>query len=271
MFKFIRKIDIFYTDLPGFTFQGNSKGTSTVGGCATLFITLLSIQYGLIKLQGLLERLNPSVISVIRPNEIDSDQKYSTIENNFAVAFGIENYFSNESLDDSKYIKWVASYVRYENGESMGRTELLTYQCTDEDFSQFYPVDPGSEARLAALRAGVKTKLYCIDWASSNFDIYGREDILTYGHIDIAAVPCSMNLKYDFPAGPIDIIDPECVRDLDAAKKYIRPPNLLLYMNQQSFNQENYDDESIEKYSTFVTRQFDENVPTFFPIDIQKN
>ena len=75
----------------------------------------------------MLERLNPSVISVIRPNEIDSDQKYSTIDNNFAVAFGLENYFSNESLDDSKYVKWVASYVQYENGKSLGRTELLTY------------------------------------------------------------------------------------------------------------------------------------------------
>ena len=115
-----------------------------------LYITL---NYAGMKLSHLMMRHNPLINQVTKANEVPNDEHFSIIDNNFMMAFGLEDTVTKKNLDDSKFLKWIAYYVEFVDGERI-RTELPVYKCTDEDFSRFYPIESSGETRLGLAKSG---------------------------------------------------------------------------------------------------------------------
>ena len=152
-FEFVRKIDLFKTDLPSFNFNGQTDNASVMGGIATILMLYITLNYAGMKLGHLMVRHNPLINSVLKTDEVPNDERYDFIDNNFMMAFGLEDTVTKKSLDDPKFIKWLAYYVEFVDGERI-RTELPVYKCTDEDFARFYPIEPSSATRLANAKSG---------------------------------------------------------------------------------------------------------------------
>ena len=186
------------------------------------------------------------------------------------MAWTLENYFTIETLDDPKFIKWYAYVVRSYEGVIQSR-EIPVFPCRDEDLEKFYPVDEHSQSKIEQIKAIESQQLYCIDWEEANIELFGAESTQNYAFLEISAVPCNLKLTLPYLGGTEDRISEDCVWDLEAQQDYIRPPNLIAYYNQERLNVENYDEESIERYSTLSNFQFDEKKPTFVPAYFYRN
>ena len=81
-------------------------------------------------------------------------------ENNFRIAFGVQNYYDKESKDDENYVRWTAELVTMVKG--VRSTKYLDYhKCSEEDFSLFNQVAEQSKKVLNQLKEN--QVLYCID------------------------------------------------------------------------------------------------------------
>ena len=55
------------------------------------------------------------------------------------MAFAVENFITNENLDNSKYVKFVAFLFSYDPDTEVFSFDPLPFgPCTDEDFEGFY-------------------------------------------------------------------------------------------------------------------------------------
>mmetsp|Transcript_24914 Transcript_24914/g.31087 ORF Transcript_24914/g.31087 Transcript_24914/m.31087 type:complete len:171 (+) Transcript_24914:2-514(+) len=148
-FTFLKKVDIFEADLPSFTLNGKSRAGTIFGGMVSLCIIYITFLFCSVKLVHLLERKNPTVNTYMRKDTFDHESKHSFKDGKFMMAFSFEDYFSNKSLIDTRYVKWFAYYLVSQGGVWDSR-ELPIYPCTDEDFAKFYPIDDRSETRFNA-------------------------------------------------------------------------------------------------------------------------
>ena len=57
--QFLKKFDIFEVPLPTFTLKGQRQINTSCGAIASVVILMLTLAYGLLKLQDLVERKNP--------------------------------------------------------------------------------------------------------------------------------------------------------------------------------------------------------------------
>lgn len=132
------------------------------------------------------------------------------MEEKFNLAFTLEDYFTNELKNDSKYIKWFARMSTAENGEGLD-FEVPFKPCTQEDFDSFFPPNKGALGPLEKIKSDPKRQLMCFDWTDIEF--YGTERTLNNARIEILFLPCNHRLTQ--LGGKEDRIDPECVADLD--------------------------------------------------------
>ena len=93
------------------------------------------------------------------PNE----EKLSLQDFNFMMAFTIENYFSGETLDDPRYMKWVASFEVHKDG-AMETYEIPVFPCREEDYANFYQFDERSKPKLEKMQTDEDKQLYCMDF-----------------------------------------------------------------------------------------------------------
>ena len=106
------------------------------------------------------------------------------------MAFTLEHFLSGKTLDDPRYLKWVAFIRVAKDGEASSR-EVPVFPCRDEDFAKFYPVDDRSISRLNKMRSSPDKQLYCIDWETAQIELFGLEVGNDYAYLDIAVVPCN--------------------------------------------------------------------------------
>ena len=63
-------------------------------------------------------------------------------------------------------------------------------------------------------------------------------------------MPCN---NIEVAEGPIlEVVNPECNPDLEAQKEYIGQSNWVMLINQGRYNQEKFDEESIEYFSEII-------------------
>ena len=65
-----------------------------------------------------------------------------------------------------------------------------------------------------------------------------------------------------------DTVSDECITDINAQKFYMEGSHWILLANQERFNPEKFGDESIERYSTFITNQFSADVPNWLSAQV---
>ena len=115
--NFLKSLDSFSTPIPSFNLRGDGRVRTYVGGLSTLLVAFVTFIYGLQKLLDLFERQNPTINTIVNKNVIANEERFSVVDQNFMMAFAVENYFSSETLEDSTYLKWAAVYTSNNNGK----------------------------------------------------------------------------------------------------------------------------------------------------------
>ena len=84
--EFIREIDMFGQTVPTFNIGGKEQVKTSIGAIASILIFFLTFAFGLIKLEHLAERKNPTIN--LREDELDElFGKFSTSYDDFMMAF----------------------------------------------------------------------------------------------------------------------------------------------------------------------------------------
>ena len=121
----------------------------------SLAILYLTFLFACTKLVHLLERHNPTVNTYTRADSYANDEKLSLKDFSFMMAFTVENYFTQETLNDPRYTKWYA-FLSVGKDSVVKPREVSVYPCRDEDFARFYPVDVGSQSKLELMKTDPK-------------------------------------------------------------------------------------------------------------------
>ena len=61
--QFVMDMDMFAAQVPNFNIRGRKKVKTSAGVCASIFIIVLTLLFGLLKLQHLVMRNNPSIVT----------------------------------------------------------------------------------------------------------------------------------------------------------------------------------------------------------------
>ena len=135
MEKLLKKFDIFSASVPSFNIDGKTEVRTLTGGVISLSIVMLTILFGLLKLQHMLERKNPLISTNDVPSELSDE--YDLDAEEFMMAFGLEDVNGKMLLHDPDYIKWVAGIWYWTEKEESAFYPL--HPCTDQEFAKFYP------------------------------------------------------------------------------------------------------------------------------------
>ena len=205
-----------------------------MGGVTSIGMLYVTFIFFIARCVVFIERHNPTVNTYQRKDAFANDDKLLLGNDGFRLAFAVEHYFTQKSLQDPRYVKWFATLVVAIEGEQK-EYELITYPCKDEDFDKFYPIEERSKFRLNRMRTREDNQLFCIDWESAAIDLYGMEATGNYAFIDIVILPCNVKLSKITP-GTDDRIHPECIWDLEKQQQYMSPPVLITLHNQERVN-----------------------------------
>ena len=126
------------------------------------------------------------------------------------MAFAIESW-STGRMTDPRYFKFVATLAKGSNSSDLYATDIAFefHKCTEVDYDKFHPVDRSAVSKVEKMKQ--ESSLYCIDWDSTDVDLYGNwASTANYQAIDIMVVPCGQELPgLDQDAQDIE----ECVWD----------------------------------------------------------
>ena len=175
---------------------------------------------------------------------------YSLGSEEFMMAFAVENFDSQIIAYDSRYIRWV---IRTWDTRETQKTKTILYYplhvCSDEEVRQFFPAENDSTANNFNAQLAAKS-LFCLHPSVRDFNLTGSfltsADSTTY---DVWLTTCAS--RYELFDGSVLEVDEDCVEDLQEVKKYFKGDAFYMsvFYNQQTFKQDVYGAERIEKRS----------------------
>ena len=240
--NYLQDMDIFGKEVPGFNIKGMHHLGTAMGGLVTAILLTISLIYAMIKTLHLVNAANPVMSALTIPGYYSSMDRFYLNEAKFRMAFSVEGYLDGENKNDPRYVKWFTRIIARKNGEEYEKL-LPHYKCTEKDYQQFYPVAAKNEKALGLIKANEKRGLYCIDWTSDDMFVFGEDYNPDFQRIEFVLVPCNyVHQKWGYTG---DKIDKECVQDHKEQLKYLGPLNFLLYFNDEEFDQQKFNDESI--------------------------
>lgn len=116
--------------------QGETRVFTSMGGIMTLIIVYVTFLYATLKFQHLVERNNPQVVQW-KKNGVLQDEVFHSDEDNFMIAFAIEDFVTYDSKTDPRYLKWQTVYLEVKDGVTITERKIDTYPCTEKDFKRF--------------------------------------------------------------------------------------------------------------------------------------
>ena len=125
----LQTMDLFGKPVPGFKISGHERVNTTIGGFFTLFMMSILTIFGLVKLQQLLTHHNPTINTY---TEVDAliGEKFDPLEHDFFMAVGLEEYTSKETKSDPRFVKWLATYIVYEDSQVVEKRSEFLYPCS---------------------------------------------------------------------------------------------------------------------------------------------
>ena len=105
--KFLKNVDMFGAPVPNFNMRGRADVKTSCGACISIVILTLTLMFGILKLEHLAQRKNPSITTNIMP--LEGGERYDTASENFMMAFAV----SDKNLspkNDTRYVKWQARF-----------------------------------------------------------------------------------------------------------------------------------------------------------------
>ena len=161
------------------------------------------------------------------------------------MAFALEEYTTKETKGDPRFVKWIATYIEYEDNKAVETRSEFLHPCTDEEFLKFNPPDSRSVSRAKFYKEN--GGLFCLDWKQAGFKLWGASSDSDHTVIDVVALPC--NVKATIFNATEDRIPEDCNWDRDAAINYIGDINIVAYYNQGRFMPNEFDESPVLSYS----------------------
>lgn len=93
---------------------------------------------------------------------LDLEETVTLKEINFRMAFTLENYLTQETTNDPRYIRWIVRMYGRNNGEWY-EDILPFHKCTEEDFKEFSKIDQLSIAAFREMLNKENRGFYCLD------------------------------------------------------------------------------------------------------------
>ena len=85
--QFVKNIDMFGAQVPTFNLRGREDVKTSAGALASMVIIVLTFLFGLLKLQYLVERKNPSIVANTR--NLAFGERFNTGSDDFMMAFAV--------------------------------------------------------------------------------------------------------------------------------------------------------------------------------------
>ena len=126
----VKRLDIFGAKIPSFQMDGKSKVRSHFGGCLTFVIFVTVLFFGAVKLQALLTLHNPQINEYVDRSKFGVNDIYDMREEKFTMAFALETPINEQPLIDPRFVKWVARYVKHEEGKLEREFSVPLHACT---------------------------------------------------------------------------------------------------------------------------------------------
>ena len=98
--------------------------------------------------------------------------------------------------------------------------------------------------------------MFCIDW-TDDLEIYGEEQNPEFQKLEFLFLPCNYIHQIDGYTG--DYVKEECIADLEKQKEYLGPLDMLIYFNDEEFDQQAFGNEAISRQSQLINVQFSQN------------
>ena len=105
------------------------------GALSSLVMIFLTILFGSLKLQHLINKKSPSITTNQQP--LEAGVTYKIDQDEFMMAFTAENYDTGAPITDPRYVKWVTAYWERIDGDWEITRWYPMHKCTDADFSRF--------------------------------------------------------------------------------------------------------------------------------------
>ena len=183
------------------------------------------------------------------------------------MAFGVDGYLDGELKDDPRYVKYFVRVVGKSEGKEYDKV-LPYHRCTDKDWVKFSPISSKSKESMQVRKTDPKKGLFCIDWTDDLF-VSGEENNLEYQRLEFLMTPCNyIHQKWGYTE---DSVSDECIADAQQQQAYLGPLDFQLYFNNESFDQQSFGDESIERKSELIHFQFNADTPVWFNYMVQTN
>lgn len=252
-------LDIFGVEVPGFNFKGETKVNTTLGGVFTSCIILCTLAYSAIKMNELIAGDNPSIVEFFVPDHYSKQQRVRPGDFGFRIAFSVEGYQDQRRKDDPRYTKWLTRLYGTQGGQEFEKV-LQYHDCDEKDYAQFYPAASKAESRLEAIRSSEERGLICIDWGE-DIELYGEEGNADYQRFEIVLVPC--NYLHQELGYKGDSISPECIADMAQQQEYLGPLNVLLFFNDEEFDQQHFGEQTIKQQGQLRNIQISQETPVW--------
>ena len=143
MSEFVKNIDMFGAAVPGINMRGKTELNTSCGAIISMLIIILTLSFGLLKLEHLMERKNPLIVTNTVP--LDSEEQINTGSDNFMMAFAAVGKKNKNVKNDPRFVRWYARFWQIVDGEYSARNVPLNL-CTDKEFAMF---DPPEDAHTA--------------------------------------------------------------------------------------------------------------------------
>ena len=247
LFAFFKELDLFGETVPTFNMGGKTEIKTFPGALFSITIVYLTIMFGTLKIQHLVERKNPQIVTNTQP--LEAGYKYPTTGDDFMTAYAAENYDTGKGISDPRYIRWVTAYVQRINDEWVTKWYPM-YKCQEKDLARFATPDSvTTKEKVKRLQDG--GHFFCIDWTTMKFDLYGAEaQAVDFAVVDVSLIACASRITlFD---GSVVGGDEDCIWDQPKMEEIMNMSyNFIVYHNQHEFLDNEFDeDRRIDNYST---------------------
>ena len=153
MSALLKKFDMFGAKVPALNIGGRRHLKTSLGAIVSICVMSTVFLYSTLKLQFMLLRKRPEVISFVDEEGVPPDLKYKIRDVPFKMAFSVKNWFSGQK-NDPRYVQWVLTHIINDPDAVpvFKETNYPTHVCTEEDFKDFYEIDTNSAAFVEKLK-----------------------------------------------------------------------------------------------------------------------
>ena len=108
--RFLLNIDMFGAPVPTFNMRKQGTIKTSIGTVISILIMGMTSIFALLKLQKLMLRKQPDIVSFTDEQAFDATFRYSVRDNGVMFAVSLEHYLEG-AKNDPRHIQWVGSHA----------------------------------------------------------------------------------------------------------------------------------------------------------------